>query len=108
MTFSAHAAARMRQRGIALTPADEGRIGRAMDQAAAKGARESLLLMDQCALVVSVPNRTVITVVPPNEMDDTVFTHIDSAIVVAQARPTSRMEQDNGLDPERGSLRAAE
>jgi hypothetical protein len=38
--------------------------------------------MDGKALVASVPNRTIITVVVPPEGDTTVFTNIDSAVVV--------------------------
>ena len=49
--------------------------------AASKGARESLVLMDQTAFVVSVPNRTVITVVDQPNLKQNVFTNIDSAII---------------------------
>lgn len=81
--FSAHAARRLADRHIALTPGDEASISRAVDKAAAKGARETLLLMDKLALVVSVPNRTVITALSQHEMGDTVFTNIDSAVLIA-------------------------
>jgi len=92
VAFSAHARERMARRGIDLTSADEDRIGRAVDQAAAKGARESLLLMDNCALVVSVAHRRVITVVPTRELDDAVFTNIDSAVIVAPEAPKANGE----------------
>lgn len=81
--FSAHATQRLADRHIALTKNDEASISRAVDKAAAKGSRETLLLMDKLALVVSVPNRTVITAMGQNELRDTVFTNIDSAVVVA-------------------------
>ena len=81
--FSAHATRRLADRRIALTQNDEASISRAVDKAAAKGARETLLLMDKLALVVSVPNRTVITAMAQHELNDTVFTNIDSAVVVA-------------------------
>lgn len=80
--FSAHALQRLRDRGISLTASEKSGIARALDQAEAKGARDTLLLMDGKALVASVPNRTIITVVPPVEGEDTVFTNIDSAVVV--------------------------
>ena len=95
--FSIHAARRLDERHIRLTASDLGRIERAVDQAAAKGGRESLVLMDHApsadaaqpaaplALVVSVPNRTVITVVPPNAARHAVFTNIDSAVVACDA-----------------------
>ena len=81
--FSAHASQRLADRRIALTQSDEASLSRAVDKAAAKGARETLLLMDKLAFVVSVPNRIVITAMPQHELGDTVFTNIDSAIVVA-------------------------
>ena len=81
--FSAHATQRFADRHIALTQNDQASISRAVDKAAAKGARETLLLMDKLALVVSVPNRTVITAMSQHELRDTVFTNIDSAVVVA-------------------------
>ena len=84
LRFSAHATQRLTDRHIAISRSDETNIARAVDKAAAKGARETLLLMDKLALVVSVPNRTVITAMSQHELNDTVFTNIDSAVVVPQ------------------------
>ena len=56
----------------------------AVNKAEAKGAKESLILMDQLALVVSVKNRTVITAVDGASLKDNVFTNIDSAVIVKQ------------------------
>ena len=63
--FSAHAVERMRTRDIELTSTDLSRIDEAVKRAASKGSRESLLMSDKGAFVVSVKNRTVITVVDP-------------------------------------------
>lgn len=107
--FSAHATQRLRDRHIALSPADESRLSRAVDQAKAKGARESLILMDRLALVVNVPNRTVITALSQGETQDAVFTNIDSAVVVAGSPgPSRRAHQQHGLDPFWGSPYVAE
>ena len=38
--------------------------------------------MDRLALIVGLPNRTVITVIEPNAAENTVFTNIDSVVVV--------------------------
>ena len=55
----------------------------AVDKAAQKGARESLILMNNdLALVVSVTNRTVITAMDGASIRDNVFTNIDSAVIV--------------------------
>lgn len=83
LRFSAHATQRLRERNIALSEADKIAMRESVDRAAAKGSRETLLLTEDAAFVVSVANRTVITAVPRSEMEDAVFTHIDSAVVVA-------------------------
>jgi len=38
--------------------------------------------MDRAALVVSVPNRTVITAVARDDMKENIFTNIDSAVLL--------------------------
>lgn len=83
--FSAHAQERLTRRNVTLSGEDRVRLGEAVDQLATKGSRESLVLMDRMALLVSVPKRTVITVVPQTEAGNSIFTNIDSAVVV----PTS-------------------
>lgn len=84
--FSQHATQRLRQRGISLNQDDMTKLGEAVDKAAAKGARESLVLMNNnnasLALVVSVRNRTVITAVDGQSIKDNVFTNIDSAVII--------------------------
>ena len=55
---------------------------RLLRKAAAKGAKESLVMVDNVALVVSVKNRTVITAVDQANLKDNVFTNIDSAVIV--------------------------
>lgn len=87
--FSAHAQQRLQERGIELTEEDKGRLGEAIQKAASKGARESLVLMDRVALVVSVANETVITAVPEDELDDAVFTNIDSAVLARDPVPSA-------------------
>ena len=59
--FSQHALQRLSSRNIKLDGSDLARISGAVDKAAQKGARDSLILMNDLALVVSVKNRTVIT-----------------------------------------------
>jgi flagellar operon protein len=80
--FSAHAQARIGARQIQLGGNDLAKLKGAVDRAAAKGARESLILMDDKAFVVSVRNRTVITAVDGESIRENVFTNIDSAVIV--------------------------
>lgn len=82
LKFSAHAQARLQSRNIELTAQDLLRLREGVAQAAAKGARESLLLKDGVAFVVSVKNNTVITAVDAASMKGNVFTNIDSAVIV--------------------------
>lgn len=84
LAFSAHAEQRLEQRGIKLDASEHARLHRAVDDAARKGARQSLLILDSTALVVSVPNRTVITVMEPDPAANTVITNIDSVVVVGE------------------------
>lgn len=79
--WSAHAVDRLAQRQITISPQMQQRLQGAVDDLAGKGARESLVLMDGVALVVSVTNRTVITAVGSDRMRDQIFTNIDSAVV---------------------------
>lgn len=80
--FSAHAQARLQSRHIALDAEALRRVECAVDKAAEKGSRESLLLMDDVALIVSVRNRTVITAIDKENLKENVFTNIDSAVVL--------------------------
>ncbi len=80
--LSAHARERLQSRNIELTQVDLDRIDRAMGKLEEKGGRESLLVSEKAAFVVSVPNRTVITAMTPEDMQDHVFTNIDSAMML--------------------------
>ncbi len=82
INFSKHAEKRLASRNIKLDTVRLERLNRAINQAAAKGAKESLVLMDDVAYVVSVKNRMVITAVDDGSMEDNVFTNIDSAVIV--------------------------
>lgn len=80
--FSNHAQKRLDSRNISLDQSDLQRLESGVNRAAAKGARESLVMMEDLAFVVSVNNRTVITAVDSQSMKDSVFTNIDSAVIV--------------------------
>ena len=81
LQFSKHALARVERRGIELDSATLGRLSQGVQRAASKGSRDSLVLVDSTAFVVSVSNRTVITAVGSEHMKDNVFTNIDSAVI---------------------------
>jgi flagellar operon protein len=79
--FSGHAQQRLQMRNIQFTPNQLERMANAVERAAAKGARDSLLMVDNIAAVVSVENRTVVTVAQGDSLRDNVFTNIDSAVI---------------------------
>lgn len=79
--FSRHAAERMNSRGIQFNPQQMERLQNAMDQVSSKGGRESLIMLDDTALVVSVRNDTVVTVVGKDQLQNNIFTNIDSAVI---------------------------
>ena len=74
----------MQARNIKLGQAELTKLNTAVDRAAQKGAKESLVLMNNnnLALVVSVKNKTVITAMDSASMKDNIFTNIDSAVII--------------------------
>ena len=82
LKVSGHAKTRLESRNIELDQAAWQRVVEGVNRAAAKGAKESLVLVDDAALVVSVKNRTVITAVDKAGLKENVFTNIDSAVIV--------------------------
>ena len=82
LKLSNHAMKRLEQRGIELKSEQMQQIGTAIDKAAAKGAKESLILMQDMAFIVNVKNRTVVTAMDSESMKDNVFTQIDSAVII--------------------------
>jgi len=79
--FSGHALSRMEARGINFNPGQLARLQQAVSQVDAKGGRDSLVMLDDAALVVSIKNETVVTVVDREQMKNNVFTNIDSAVI---------------------------
>ena len=82
VTFSKHASERLYSRGIELSREQLNDISTAIDRADQKGSRETLILTDDVALVVSVKNRTVITAFDRDNLREGVVTSIDSAVIL--------------------------
>ncbi|MCB0209417.1 MAG: flagellar protein [Anaerolineae bacterium] len=79
--FSAHAQHRIASRNIDFGSEEAVRLEQAIEKAANKGSRESLILMDDLALVVSIKNKIVITAVDADSRKENVFTNIDSVVL---------------------------
>lgn len=80
--LSAHAQERLKQQNINISQKDLDRINDAANLAEKKGARESLMLLDNVALVVNIKNRTIITAIDKARQKDKIFTNIDSTIIL--------------------------
>lgn len=81
LQVSRHAEQRLSKRQISITAETWSRVLKAVDKVAEKGGRDSLVLVGELALVVNIPNRTVITAVDGQSMKERVFTNIDSAVI---------------------------
>ncbi|MDD2540107.1 MAG: flagellar protein [Desulfuromonadaceae bacterium] len=80
--FSQHAQDRLRARNINFSANDLANLEGAVNSVAQKGGKESLVMMGDSALVVSIKNRTVVTAMDKSQMKGNVFTNIDSAVVI--------------------------
>ena len=82
LKFSKHASNRLMDRNIHLTDNQLERLNSGMRKAGEKGIQESLVIVDQLAFIVNVPNNTVITAMDQTEARDNIFTNIDGAVIM--------------------------
>lgn len=80
LKFSKHAAGRLMDRNIELTAGQMERLSDGTRRAGQKGIKDSLVVVDQLAFIVNVPNNTVITAMDSSEANDKIFTNIDGAV----------------------------
>jgi len=78
--FSKHANMRLNSRNISFSPEQIKRVENGIDDAKSKGVNDSLVLVDNIALLINVNSRTVITAF--NSEQRNVFTNIDGAVIV--------------------------
>lgn len=78
--FSKHAEMRLQSRNINFTEDQRVKITQAVKKAGEKGVKDSLVMIDDIALVVNIKNKTVVTAVNSNELKQNVFTNIDGAV----------------------------
>jgi len=82
LSFSGHARQRLQARRIDLSPQDLDKLEQAVEKAAARGCRSSLLLYRDMAFVAGVPSRTIVTAMDGQSMREHIFTNIDSAVLI--------------------------
>ncbi|MCK1996159.1 flagellar protein [Psychrobacillus psychrodurans] len=82
LKVSKHANQRLQERNINISEAEWQIVSEKVSEARSKGVNDSLVLMDQAALIVSAKNSTVITAMDRIEARDQLFTNIDGTIVL--------------------------
>jgi flagellar operon protein len=82
LRFSKHAAGRLEDRSITLSDNQLDRLTEGTKKAQEKGITESLVMVDQLAFIVNVPNKTVITAMDQTQTNENIFTNIDGAVIM--------------------------
>ena len=81
LKFSKHAAGRLIDRNIELSEAQMERLQEGARNAGQKGIKDSLVIVDELAFIVNVPNKTVVTALDQTEARGNIFTNIDGAVI---------------------------
>lgn len=82
VVFSKHAQNRLQERGIQMTENQLNRLENGTKLAQNKGIKDSLVVVDQLAFIVNIPNHTVVTAMDQTEAQTNTFTNIDGAVFV--------------------------
>ncbi len=82
LQVSKHASVRFNSRDINLSTSQMERVQKGVNEARTKGINDSLVLVDDVALLVSVKKNTIITVMNEETSKNKVFTNIDGAVIV--------------------------
>lgn len=80
--FSKHAQERLIARNVGLTQEDIDNIDKAIEKAARKGIKDTLILLGNTALIANVRSKTIITAATEDTLKDNIFTNIDGAIII--------------------------
>lgn len=81
LKFSKHALGRLNDRNIELSEGQLERLNEGAHKAEQKGIRDSLVIVDELAFIVNVPNQTVVTAMDSTETNNNVFTNINGAVI---------------------------
>ncbi len=82
LKFSKHCLGRLADRHIELTDSQLERLENGTKKAGQKGIRDSLVIVDQLAFIVNVPNQTVVTAMDSTDTEENVFTNINGAVII--------------------------
>lgn len=79
--FSNHAITRLESRNIKFNEIELSKIQNAVEKAELKGSKDALVLMNDTALIVNIPNKTVVTAMQVEQQNENIFTNIDSVVL---------------------------
>ena len=78
---SNHALKRFERRDLGLDKDKSDRLDSAIRRAAEKGSRNSVVVLDDLAVVVDVREKTIVTAMQRDPTRERVFTNIDSVVI---------------------------
>ncbi|MBT3983434.1 MAG: flagellar protein [Bacteriovoracaceae bacterium] len=82
INLSVHAAKRMNERSINMDGDDFFKIKDAIGKLREKGGKDSLVITDKAIYVVDVDNNKIVTAMDKDNVNENVFTKIDSTVIV--------------------------
>ncbi len=82
VNFSRHARNRITSREINISNKEMIQLKAGIDKAVEKGAKNSLIVINKTAYIVSVESKTVVTIIDRESIKEKVFTNIDSAVLM--------------------------
>ena len=82
LKFSKHAMGRLADRNIELSDSQLERLESGTKKAEQKGIRDSLVIVDQLAFIVNIPNQTVVTAMDSTDTEENIFTNINGAVII--------------------------
>ena len=80
--LSVHAAKRLKERNIEMDGSEYLKLKGAIEKLDQKGGRESLVITSKAAYIVDVKNNTIVTAFDKENLNENVFTKIDSTILI--------------------------
>jgi flagellar operon protein len=80
--LSVHAAKRLKERNLEMDGPEYLKLKGAIEKLNSKGGRDSLVITNKAAYIIDVKNNTVVTAFDKENLNENVFTKIDSTILI--------------------------
>lgn len=82
LKFSTHAQKRITMRNLKVDENEIANLEKGVGKLRQKGGKDSVVLLNEKAYVISVKNNTVVTIIDSENLNENVFTNIDSMIIL--------------------------